>query len=888
MLEASSLRGLRSVANREAMQRRFRFLSARSGTVALAVSVLGASLLAACGGGDAASTDAAPAAATADVASSTTVLDFGAMLPGDAGAAGANPTFHLAPVLLDDPGDADAVDGSTSARLAPRQTVVPGLAGVSGPRPTVQAIGNLQRGLTVRTEAGIAPEASTSTVVTYTPAQIRAAYAMPALPVTGAAMTAAQAAQMGAGQTIYVVDAQNDPNAATELATFNQRFGLPACTTLSIAANATLPLTTAPFNGCNFAVVYATVSGGMTATAPAYNAGWATEIALDVQWAHATAPLARIVLIEAPDGSLNSLLAAVGLANAMGNGVVSMSFGSPEGNWTSSVDSAFTAANMTYVAATGDSGAGVSWPAVSQHVLGVGGTSLNAIGNGTRSESAWAGSGGGQSASTPRPSYQSSAVPGIGTGAWRNVADVSFNANPYTGQYLAVIATNGALSWLSAGGTSLAAPQWAGVLAIANAIRAQNGKAALGAPHSLLYGLAEVPGTYAADLLDISTGSDGSCSTCSAKVGYDTPTGLGTPTATGLFATLAGPAAPTPPVVTPATITGQAGTPLNFTANVSAPDSVTYGISNNPTGMAIASTGIVTWAAPVAGTYSVTIAATDTKTQLKGSAVYAVVIAAPVPPSVPSMTVNGQSGAALSFTVAVTAPHAVTLALTGAPSGMTISSAGAVAWPQPVVGSYHVTVTAKDTTTGLSAQGTETVTISALPPPVVTSRTVIGTAGTSLSFPIAFTAADPVTFSLAGAPTGMTISSAGLVTWALPAAGTYTVVATAKDTKSGASGSGTITVQIAPAGLSITAAAMSGVAGKPITGTITIVESGAAQWIELSLGGVPLGMTFSASGLTLTASWSNPMTGNYALQVYAIDSAGRSAQLSVPITVTAK
>jgi subtilase family serine protease len=786
------------------MQRRFRFPSARSGTVALAVSVLGTSLLAACGGGDVASTDDAPVAATANVASSTTVLDFGATLPGDAGAASVNPTFHLAPVLLDDPGDVDAVDGSTSARLAPRQTVVPGLADVSGHRPTVQALGNLQRGLTLRTEAGIAPDASTSTVVTYTPAQIRAAYALPALPVTGAAMTAAQAAQMGAGQTIYLVDAQNDPNAATELATFNQRFGLPACTTLSIPANATLPLTTAPSNGCNFAVVYATVSGGMTATAPAYNAGWATEIALDVQWAHATAPLARIVLIEAPDGSLNSLLAAVGLANAMGNGVVSMSFGSPEGNWTSSVDSAFTAANMSYVAATGDSGAGVSWPAVSQHVLGVGGTSLNAIGNGTRSESAWAGSGGGQSAYTPRPSYQSTAVPGIGTGAWRDVADVSFNANPYTGQYLAVIATNGALSWLSAGGTSLAAPQWAGVLAIADAIRAQSGKAALGAPHSLLYGLAEVPGTYAADLLDISTGSDGSCSTCSAKVGYDTPTGLGTPTATGLFATLAGPAAPTPPVVTPATITGQAGTPLNFTANVAAPDSVTYGISNNPTGMAIASTGVVTWAAPVAGTYSVTITATDTKTQLKGSAVYAVVIAAPVPPSVPSMT-----------------------------------------------------------------------------------KTVTGTAGSPLSFQVAFTAADPVTFSLA-APSGMTISSAGLVSWALPVAGTYTVVATARDTKSGASGSGTITVQIAPAGLSITAAAMTGVAGKPMTGAITIVESGAAQWIQLSLGGVPLGMTFSASGLTLTANWSNPMTGSYTLQVHAIDSAGRSAQLSVPITVTAK
>jgi subtilase family serine protease len=92
---------------------------------------------------------------------------------------------------------------------------------------------------------------------------------------------------------------------------------------------------------------------------------WATEIALDVQWAHATAPLARIVLIEAPSASVNDLLGAINLANAMGPGVVSMSFGAPEGDWVVSIDSAFSAADMTYVAAAGDSGKGVSWPSSS-------------------------------------------------------------------------------------------------------------------------------------------------------------------------------------------------------------------------------------------------------------------------------------------------------------------------------------------------------------------------------------------------------------------------------------------------------------------------------------------------------------------------------------------
>jgi subtilase family serine protease len=97
----------------------------------------------------------------------------------------------------------------------------------------------------------------------------------------------------------------------------------------------------------------------MTSTVPAYNSDWATEAALDVQWAHATAPLARIILIAAPNASTNSLLAAVNLANAMGPGVVSMSFGVAEATWTASVDSAFSNANMTYVASSGDNGSGV-------------------------------------------------------------------------------------------------------------------------------------------------------------------------------------------------------------------------------------------------------------------------------------------------------------------------------------------------------------------------------------------------------------------------------------------------------------------------------------------------------------------------------------------------
>jgi hypothetical protein len=343
----------------------------------------------------------------------------------------AQPLFHAAPLLLAEPDNTDTVHSDGSRFRSPRTNHIPTeFGGLHTRNLTPQMLDTARRQFAahMRPSAAttgsdtLAPMATGSTVTTYTPAQIRAAYGLPALPVTGGSLTADQAAQMGAGQTIYIVDAYHDPNAAAELATFNQRFGLPACTTRTIPVNAALPLAAPSSSGCELAVVYNTANGAMTATAPAYDSGWATEITLDVQWAHATAPLARIVLIEAPDASLNSLLGAVMLANAMGPGVVSMSFGATEGSWTASVDSAFTAANMTYLAATGDNGAGVSWPSVSANVVAVGGTTLTYTGASTRYEVSWSGTGGGISAYTPTPRYQTSAVPGMGTLARRALA----------------------------------------------------------------------------------------------------------------------------------------------------------------------------------------------------------------------------------------------------------------------------------------------------------------------------------------------------------------------------------------------------------------------------------------------------------------------------------
>lgn len=871
------------------------------------LSACTAALLTACGGGGAdtpAGTASVNATEAAPLASGITTfaLDTGA-LPEAAAALVAQPAFHVAPVLLDEPDDGDARDHAASARRGPRvQNVPAGQETLSTRRLTVQSLQNAARSRALAApraestaaaaaaDGTAAPLAGTTAVSTYSPAQIRAAYGLPALPAAGTTPTAAQAAQLGAGQTIYIVNAYHNPNVAAELAAFNQKFGLPGCSTKAIAVTAALPLAAPAAGACELSVVYSGAAGGMTATAPAYNSGWATEIALDVQWAHATAPLARIVLIEAPDASLNSLLAAVRLANAMGPGVVSMSFGATEGSYTASVDSAFTGTGMSYLAATGDSGAAVSWPSVSPKVVAVGGTSLTYTGTGSRQEVVWSGTGGGMSAYTPTPDYQTAAVPGLGTVARRNVADVAFNANPSTGQYVAVISPGSStVNWISAGGTSLSTPQWAGVIATANAMRVQSGKGVIGAPHATLYGpVATVAGTYAASFADVTSGSNGSCATCPARVGYDPATGLGTPNAGSLLGTLSGASTAVAPVVTPASITGKVGAPLTFTASATSANALAYSLSGAPSGMVIGSSnGAVSWPVPVAGSYAVTVLAKDSKTGLTGQGVYSIKIEAPQAPVVASSTVSGKVGTALSFTVSATASNAVTYSLAGAPAGMAIGSTGVVTWATPLAGTYAVTVSAKDNVNGLIGKGTYTVVIAAATAPLVTSTTVNGTPGKALSFNATVASANPVSYSLANAPAGMVIGSTGVVSWPSPVLGTYAVTVIAKDTNTGLSGQGVVTVKIAASGPTITAAAITGVAGKPVSGTIAISAPGATS-LSLSISGVPMGMTFSVSGLTFTAYWANPVAGSYSLKVVVVDSAGQSATALVPVTIAAK
>lgn len=574
----------------------------RSTRLTWTLSLLTAAALTACGGGGGSPDTGASAQAGEATSTVTLSVDLDPAAGVEAGH-----SFHIAAAALDEPDNGAEPHRAQAA------------AGVSTRGLTLQALDASPRRSALGSSGGeAAPLATTTTVTTYTPAQIRTAYSLPAL--------TASAAQLGAGQTIYIVNAKHDPNIAAELAAFNSKFGLPACTTRTLAANAALPLAAASASGCELVVAYSTAAGALTATAPAYDSGWATEIALDVQWAHATAPLARIVLIEAPDAGVASLSNAVALANKMGSGVVSMSFGAAEGSWVGSYDSVFSASGMTYLAATGDNGAAVSWPSASSKVVAVGGTTLAYSGSTARSETAWASTGGGTSAYVALPSYQSGSIGGY---ARRAVADVAFNADPNSGQYVALIASGTtAVRWVSAGGTSLATPQWAGLIAVANAMRAASGKAALGQPHAALYQqIGAVPATYAAAFKDVASGSNGTCTTCSAKAGYDTPTGWGTPNVTALLTSLGAATTSgttttttatttTAPKLTTTSISGVAGKTLSASIGYSAPGATSLSISiagaTSGMGFSANSSAIaLAWAKPVAGTYNLAITLKD-------------------------------------------------------------------------------------------------------------------------------------------------------------------------------------------------------------------------------------------------------------------------------------
>jgi subtilase family serine protease len=302
-------------------------------------------------------------------------------------------------------------------------------------------------------------------------------------------------------QTIAIVDAFDDPTAEADLAVYRNQYGLAPCTTA---------------NGC-----FRKVNQNGGTSYPRKDAGWALEISLDLDMASAICPACHLLLVEASTNSLANLGAAVTRAAATGATVISNSWGGSDLS-DATYGSFFNHPGIAITASTGDSGYGVQYPASSHYVTAVGGTTLTPS-TGTRgwTETAWSGAGSGCSS----VNVALTGAAGASTGCPRRaVADVSAVADPSTGvSVYDSTRYQGRSGWFVVGGTSASAPIIAGVYALAgNAASIDN----------------NFPYAHPSSLFDVTSGSNGTCPTpqwCTARTGWDGPTGLGTPNGTGAF-----------------------------------------------------------------------------------------------------------------------------------------------------------------------------------------------------------------------------------------------------------------------------------------------------------------------------------------------------------------
>lgn len=322
----------------------------------------------------------------------------------------------------------------------------------------------------------------------------------------------------GAGQTIAIVDAFADPSISDDVEHFSSQFGLPGVCGHGGTA------------GDCFTLDVDKVGS------PAADDDWQLETSLDVEWTHAVAPKATIVLAEAQDPRFAEMFAAVDAAAAKHPDVVSMSWGTQPGfSDESYYDHHCQVGTTVCVVSTGDDGYPGEYPAANPAALAIGGTGLTLAANGSvASESSWARSGGSTSFFEPEPAYQQ----GVNTTGKRQIPDVSFDADPVTGVAVYYTDSDGTGTWEQVGGTSVGAPVWSGILTDADQLRAARGVGPLtsggDAVQRAVYGLAGTPA-----LADITDGpANGACPTCAPTTGYDTVTGLGSPRS-GIDAALA-------------------------------------------------------------------------------------------------------------------------------------------------------------------------------------------------------------------------------------------------------------------------------------------------------------------------------------------------------------
>jgi subtilase family serine protease len=504
-------------------------------------------------------------------------------------------------------------------------------------------------------------KAATSGPTGLSPTQIREAYDLPSTGGTG---------------TIAIIDAYDDATVQNDLTVFSSQFGLP------------LP------NNANF-------EKHMMSSRISTNSGWALEISLDVQWAHAIAPNAKILLVEARSASLTDLLAAVDYARGRSDVVaISMSWGAGEFSSESAYDSHFVSSyGATFSASSGDSGAGVIWPSVSPKVVAVGGTTLAFSGGTLVAETAWSGSGGGLSRYEAAPAYQTAY--GIsGTNGKRAVPDVSYDADPYSGvSVYDSTRYNGATGWWQVGGTSAGAPQWAAIQSLGLSVSNDN-----------LY--QDAKSAYSSYFRDITSGSNG----YSATTGYDLVTGLGSPL-TANYAPVATPdfsigASPSTQTIAQGgsatygiTITSSGGFSDDVNLSLGGlPTGASWGFSPNPA-TSSSSLTITTSTSTPSGAYGLTI------TGISGTFTRITTVKLVVSPPGFSLSASPASqtitrGSSTSYTIAVLPEAGFTGSVSLSVSALPSHTAAAFS-PNPTTSSSTLTIT----TSSRTGRGTYKVTI---------------------------------------------------------------------------------------------------------------------------------------------------------------------------------
>lgn len=422
---------------------------------------------------------------------------------------------------------------------------------------------------------------------------------------------------VGGSRMIAIVDAYHYPTAASDFVTFSQQFGLPSGDACGTNGNA----------AC-FTQVYATGSQ------PQSNCGWAQEAALDIEWAHAMAPKAQIVLVEAASNSFSDLFQAVNVASNMvanaGGGQVSMSWGGNEFSSEALYDSNFSTPGVTYFASSGDTGGVVIYPSASPNVISTGGTTVNRDSNGNFiGESTWSSAGAGPSAYEPAPTYQSSiyTLAQVLNGK-RGTPDYSFDANPASGvSVYDSTSCQGYVGWLVFGGTSVSAPSLAGIFNQAGAFDGgwEGGSNTSSVQSNIYqnYDTTSSGGTscqYQSPFYDVTSGSAGSYP---AGACWDFATGIGSGRGVSGLTASAGFSLS----ATPSSQSVDPGSGTSYTVNVSFSGdfsgTVTLSAAGLPTGAGVtfspdslsnsgSSTMAVTTAGNTpAGSYPVTISATS-------------------------------------------------------------------------------------------------------------------------------------------------------------------------------------------------------------------------------------------------------------------------------------